>query len=158
MQHGVDGTPFIERLDDKLVKEFGQLTDKGFFRSFDDLTDAKRGEYWKIKSDISVSGIKLNSQNAILCNIDFPGTPTDLSNFRIVTTDPLGKLRISVSHDFGVTFPDVEDIDLYAKAKYEEPFYVTRNPLGSSAAWTFKFEIFSKQPIAVIEAKAWVGS
>ena len=158
MQHGVDGAPFVERLDDKLVKEFGQLTNKGFFKSFDDLTDAKRGEYWKIKSDMTVSGIKLNAQNAILCNIDFPGTPTDLSNFRIVTTDPLGKLRISVSHDFGVTFPDVEDIDLYAKAKYEEPFYVTRNPLGSSAAWTFKFEIFSKQAIAIIEAKASVGS
>ena len=64
------------------LKEFGQLADKGFFRSFDDLTDAKRGEYWKIKSDMTVSGIKLNAQNAILCNIDFPGTPTDLSNFQ----------------------------------------------------------------------------
>lgn len=157
MQHGVDGAPFIERVDDKLVKEFGQLTDKGFFRSFDDLTDAKRGEYWKIPKEMTVSGVKLDSQNAILCNIDFPGTPTDLSNFRIVTTDPLGKLRLSISHDFGVTFSDVRDVDLYERANYKDPFYVLTNGFGSSRTWTFKFEVFSKDPVAIIEAKALVG-
>lgn len=158
MQHGVDGAPFIERLDDKIVNEFGQLSDNGFFESLNDLTDAQRGDYWHIKSEITVNSVKLKPDNVIICNQDISGTPTDLSSFRIVTTDPLGKLRFSVSHDFGVTYSHIKDINLDEKTNYEDPFYVLANGLGSYRAWTFKFEVFSKDPVAIIEAKALVGN
>lgn len=158
MQHGVNGAPFIERLDDKIVNEFGQLTDNGFFESLNDLTDAQRGDYWQIKSEITVNAVTLKTDNVIICNQDISGTPTDLSSFRIVTTEPLGKLRFSVSHDFGVTYSHIKDTNLDEKTNYKDPFYVLTNGLGSYRSWTFKFEVISKNPVAIIEAKALVGN
>lgn len=157
MQHGIDGEPFVERLDDKLVQEFGSLTDKGFYKNLAGLTDAKRGEYWKIAKSTNIAGINLTDKNAIVCNSNVSGTPANLGDFRIVTTDPLGKIRLSVSRDFGVTYSFSKDVDLYSRANYKAPFYEVSSQLGSSRVWTFKLEVFADLPIAIIGAQVYVG-
>ena len=159
MQHGIDGAPFIDRLDDKLVKEYGSLIDKGFFQDFEGLKDAKRGDYWKIATSININGINLTDKNVIISNADISGIPSNLIGFKIATTEPLGKVRVSVSTDFGVTFPPgfAQEVDFDAKGEYDHPYYVIGDGYGSSRTWTFKFEVFSDQPVAIIEAKAFAG-
>lgn len=155
MQLGVDGLPAKERISDDLAKKLGGLTFKKKYESINDLEDAKKGDYWDIDNNLSILGVRVYPNEAIVCANDITGIPTNLNDFIIATKQPLGRVRVSVSHDYGVSFPFFSDLELAPLGERE--YYLIRDNFGSSRLWTFKLEFISELPFAVLGAEARVS-
>ncbi len=133
----------------------GALIFKGLFSGASQLSMAKKNDYWVVETEENVFNTSLKKNDLIICTNDVSGTPENFSHFKIQTSQKRGLVRVSLSHDYGVTFNFLEDIPLADFG--ERLYYIISLNGGSSRTWTFKFEVISTLPIAILGCEARVS-